>query len=188
MRNTVSCSILAAALMASPLIAGSDGATPPGGADRIDVIAQVPLLGEPVVQITAGTHWRRNFVYLRHGPPGDAIIVLDVTDPIVPKAVGSLDAPAPEALGDITAVLGTAVLVASPTSPQPPQTITILNFADPEHPKVVRQFSGVTAQFKDIGRGLIYLTDSKTLWVLHLDPATDTELEKHYEHHVLYSH
>ena len=185
MRSTLStCSILATALMgAAPLVAGS------GGADRIAVIAQVLVPDGPVVQITAGTHRRRNFVYLRHGPPGgSAITVLDVTDPTVPKAAANLDAPPPEALGSITAVVGNAVLVASPTSPQPPQTITILNFADLEHPKVARQFPGVTALLKDAGRGLIYLTDSKTLWVLHPDPATDIDLEKQYEHHVLYSH
>jgi len=67
------------------------------------------------------------------------------------------------------------------------QTVTVLSFADPEHPTVARQFSGVTFMLKDASRGLIYLVNSDGLWVLRVEPATDIQLQKEYEHYVLYN-
>jgi hypothetical protein len=65
--------------------------------------------------------------------------------------------------------------------------VTILSFADPEHPAVARQFLGVTSMLKDTSRGLIYLVNSDGLWVLRVEPAADIELQKEYEHYVLYN-
>lgn len=93
-----------------------------------------------------------------------------------------------EANGNVTTVVGNAVLVASSTSPPAPETVTILNFADSEHAKVARQFSGVTSMLKDTSRGLIYLANPEGLWVLRSAPAADTELEKEYGKYILYSH
>ena len=39
---------------------------------------------------------------------------------------------------------------------------------------------------KGTSRALIYLANSKGLWVLRLEPAADLELEKEYENHQLY--
>jgi hypothetical protein len=63
----------------------------------------------------------------------------------------------------------------------------LVSFADPAHPKVVRQFSGVTCLLKDSARSLIYLTNGEGLWVLRESPATDIELQKQYEHDVIYN-
>jgi hypothetical protein len=40
---------------------------------------------------------------------------------------------------------------------------------------------------KDTSRGLIYLVNSDGLWVLRLEPAADIQLQKAYEHYVLYN-
>lgn len=86
--------------------------------------------------------------------------------------------------------MGTAELVTSspPGATPEKQTVTVLSFADPEHPSVVRQFSGVTAMVNDDARGLIYLADSGGLRVLRAEPATDVELEREYVEYVLYDH
>jgi len=139
------------------------------------------------VQLTPSVHWRRNYLYLGHDSESP-VTILDVTDPTAPKAVGTLDLPMQEANGNVSTVVGNAVLVASSTSPPAPETVTILNFADSEHPKVARQFSGVTSMLEDSSRGLIYLANAEGLWVLRPVPATDTELEKEYEEYILYSH
>ena len=185
MRKVIAYPLLCAALLVTaPLLAGKDNQTP-SGTDHIDVIAHIPLSGGPVVQLTSGTHWRRDYLYLGHGTV-NAVTVLDVTDPTAPKAVDTLDLALPEAKGNVSAVVGNAVLVTSRASAPAPQTVTILSYADPEHPKVARQFSGVTSMLKDTSRGLIYLANAEGLWVLRLDPATDVELEKEYQNYLLY--
>jgi len=185
MRNVIVCPLLCATLLAmAPLVLGKDGQTP-SSTDHIDVIAHVPLSGGPIVQLTSGIHWRQDYLYLGRGP-GSSTSILDVTDPTSPKAIGTLDLPKQEANGHVSSVVGNAVLVTSPASAPAPQTVTILSYADPEHPKVARQFSGVTSMLKDSSRGLIYLANSEGLWVLRLDPAPDAELEKEYENYVLY--
>jgi hypothetical protein len=108
------------------------------------------------------------------------------------RPVGELDAPKQEAGGKLTAVVGTAALLTSapsaPTEQTTTQTVTVLSFADTEHPSVARQFPGVTSMLKDDSRGLIYLAGSDGLWVLRMEPARDTQLEKEYAHYVIYDH
>ncbi|HTB14789.1 MAG TPA: hypothetical protein VK752_24620 [Bryobacteraceae bacterium] len=154
--------------------------------DRIDVIAHIPLSGSPVVNLTTGTHWRRNYLYLGRGR-GEPIRVLDVTRPTAPTDAGKLDLQSQGANSDLRAAVGTAVVVASGETEKAPRTVTILSLANAEHPKIVREFSGVTSMLKDDARGLIYLTNPDGLWVLRLDPATDVELEKEFEHYVRYN-
>ena len=71
----------ASLLVADPRLgaAGKSGSTSVAP-DRIDVIAQVPLSGGPVTQLTTGAHWRKNYLYLDHGPAGQ-VTILDVTNP-----------------------------------------------------------------------------------------------------------
>jgi hypothetical protein len=156
--------------------------------DRIEVIAHVPLAGSAVTQLTAGTHWEKDYLYLDRGA-GGPLTVLDVTNAAAPAAAGQLDVPAQEANGRVSAVVGNAALIVSTPAPAQPtaQTVSVMSFTDPEHPTVARQFSGVTAMLTDHSRGLIYLVNSEGLWVLRTEPATDTELQKAYLHHVLYN-
>ncbi len=185
MRNVIACALLCATLLAmAPLLTGKDNQTS-SSTDHIDVIAHIPLSGEPVVQLTSGTHWRRDYLYLGRGTE-KTVTVLDVTNPTVPKAVDTINLPTWQANENVSAVVGNAVLVTSSPSAPAPQTVTILSFADPEHPQVARQFSGVTSMLKDTSRGLIYITNSEGLWVLRLEPAADVELQKEYENYLLY--
>jgi hypothetical protein len=151
--------------------------------DRIDVIAHFPLSGGPVTQLTTGTHWQKNYLYLNNSPTG-AVTIPDVTNPAAPAVAGELDVPPQEAHGSLRAVVGTAALVATPGSTPATrtatQTITVLSFVDPEHPTVAHQFSGVTAMLNDSSRGLIYLSNSDGLWVLRVKPGEDIQADKDY--------
>jgi hypothetical protein len=184
--------ILGASLLvgiARPAAAEKGGFTPPAP-DRIDVIAHFPLSGGPVTHLTVGAHWQNNYLYLDRGGESP-VSILDVTNPAAPAAAGELDVPKEEAGGKLSAVVGTAALIASSPSAAAQQAtkqiVTILSFADPEHPTVVRQFPGVTAMLKDTSRDLIYLINSDGLWVLRVEPATDVQLEKQYARYVLYN-
>ena len=171
------------------LSAAAKGGSTPRDPDRIDVIAHFPLSAGIVTQLTTGTHWRKYYLYVDHGPAGP-VTVLDVTNPAAPVSAGQLDVPKQEAGGKLSTIVGSAALITSPSEPTEQsinQTVTILSFADPEHPAVARQFLGVTSMLKDTSRGLIYLVNSDGLWVLRVEPAADIELQKKYEHYVLYN-
>jgi hypothetical protein len=185
MRNVRTYSVrLAVSLSGVSLLARNKGELP-SDSDRIAGIAHVPLSGDPVIQLTLGVHWRRNYLYLDHrrGP----VTVLDVTDPKVPTKTGTVDISNQEGNGNLSAVVGTAVVVVSSASTPAPQTVTILSLADTEHPKVAQQFSGVTSMLQDGSRGLIYLTNPEGLWVLRMEPATDVALEKEYDNYIRYN-
>lgn len=68
------------------------------------------------------------------------------------------------------------------------QTIRIMNFSDPQHPVVDREFAGVTAISRDEGRGLIFIANPQGVWILRQRLAEDPEVEKAYEQRVLYDH
>jgi len=185
MRNIVYFVMLGASLWARsafPAVARKLPSTPES--DRIDVVAHLPLSGAPVVHLTSDNHWRRDYLYLDQGP-SSPVTILDVTDPAMPRPAGQLDIPTQEANGNLSAVVGTAALVASPASAPAPRTVTIMSFADPEHPKIEQQFAGVTAMLKE---GMfVYLANAQGLWVLRMTPATDAELQEQYQHYVLYN-
>lgn len=173
-------------LLSAPFLATAHSSRTTPEPDRIDVIAQVPLPGGPVAQLTSGTHWRRDYLYADHGSHS-AVTVLDVTNPAAPAVVRQLDIPKQESGGDLRAVVGTAALISSSPATPTRQTVTIMSFADPEKPKVVQQFSGVTSTLKDTSRGLIYLVNPEGLWILRMEPATDVELQKEYDNYVRYN-
>jgi hypothetical protein len=171
----------------APAMAAANKTHAPADTDRIEVIAHYPLSGPPITRVSADSHWENRYLYLERAT-GPATI-LDVTNPRDPKAAGQIDLPAQSANENINTVVGTAALLTSAPQAQPtqPETVTVLTFGDPEHPKVAHQFSGVTAMYKDESRGLIYLANPDGLWVLHLQPARDVAAEKAYLDHVLYN-
>jgi len=163
--------------------------TPPPAPDSIDVIAQLPVSDGPAVQLVTAVHWRRHYLYLEHGSQG-ALTVVDVTDPQAPKSISEFIPPPQDSSVYLGEMVGTAALMTTshPAPRQTPETVLLVSFADVAHPKVVRQFSGVTCHLKDSDRGLIYLTNTEGLWILRENPGTDVELQKQYEHDILYNH
>jgi hypothetical protein len=190
MRNNTQLVIFGALLwMGTPFLTAANRPSTAPEPDRISVIAHVPPVDGPIVRLTLGDHWRRNYLYVDHGS-AKPVAVFDVTNAAAPKSAGQLEIPRQEANGSLSAVVGTAALVTVPAPAPAPtkQTVTIMSFADPEHPKIERQFTGVTAMVKDLPRGLVYLADTDGLWVLHMEPATDAELQEQYRNFILYNH
>jgi hypothetical protein len=187
MRNNTQLLIFGAFLwMGTPFLTAANGRSSAPEPDRISVIAHVPLSDGPIVRLTLGDHWRRNYLYVDRGS-AKPVAVFDVTNAAAPKSAGQLEIPSQN--GSLSAVVGTAALVAVPAAAPAPtkQTVTIMSFADPEHPKIERQFTGVTAMVKDLPRGLAYLADGDGLWVLHMEPARDAELQEQYRNFILYN-
>jgi hypothetical protein len=110
------------------------------------------------------------------------VSVIDVTDPSAPKLAREL-----AASGHLHAVVGSVALTTSTQLPGGPETVTITSFADPAHPKMLRQFLHVTGLVRDGSRGLIYLANDEGLFILRESPTTDIDLQRQYEHDVIYN-
>lgn len=156
--------------------------------DAIEVLAHIPLSAGPVRRFLTTEHYSSHYLYAEHDA-GANVTLIDVTRPNLPALLAEVAYPSAASSDNLVVVAGTAALVTSSGTPQPaPQTIRILDFSDPQHPKVAREFTGVTAVNRDDRRGLIYLANADGVWILHQNRAEDPEVEKAYAHHVIYDH
>jgi hypothetical protein len=151
--------------------------------DRIEVIGHIAFDGTGVTQVTTGEHWRKNYLYLNSV---GKITVVDVTDGGRPNITSEYRHALPAA--QVQVVVGNAVLLADAQPPtHVPSSISILSFANPADPKIVRQFTNVTGFLIDSRRGLIYVVNNEGLWILSENPGRDLELEKQYDHELMYN-
>lgn len=147
--------------------------------DSIDVIGHLDLANASVTNLKTSEHWRRHFLQLQDSTHGTLTLV-DVTDASHPTLVKQLHLP--KEPGDSTlAVLVGDVALMTGTDTRSPETrissVSVVNFADPDHPVTVRKFKNVSALRTDEGRGLIYVVNQDGLWILREKPAPDKELE-----------
>lgn len=182
-------------LMFSTTVQAADkkgGIVPKGPQDEIAVAGHIALAGGPVSRFLIARHYSSYYLYAEH-EGGQSVTLIDVTKSADPAVLADVAYPAGAGSGSLFAVAGTTAVVAAeqPTGPAPvldPQTIRIMDLSDPRHPKVAREFAGVTATGKDDSRGLIFLANSEGVWILHQTLAEDPEVEREYAHHVLYDH
>lgn len=155
--------------------------------DAIEVVAHITAGPGVVRRFLITDHYSSHYLYAEHDA-GSSVTLIDVTRPSQPSVLAELAYPA--AADSLVVVSGTAALATSSAAAQAatPQTIRILDFSDPQHPKVSHEFAGVTAINRDDRRGLIFLANAEGVWVLHQTRAEDPEVEKAYAHHVLYDH
>jgi hypothetical protein len=158
--------------------------------DRIDVVGRIALPAGSITGLAPTRHFSSDYLYAEYDA-GKKVIIIDVTKPGQPSVVTDLEYPTNGAPGSIIAAAGTSALafgapsssaaVASPTS------VKIMSYADLEHPKVLREFSGVTAIGRDDSRALIFLADGAGVWILQEVPAEDPAVEAAYSNYVLYN-
>ena len=152
--------------------------------DRIELIGHIAFDGKDVKGVITDEHWRRNYLYLTFV---GTIKVVDVTDGPKPRITSEYTESSP--LQAQLVVGNVAVLTdIAPATGNIPHAVSIVNFADPAKPEIIRQFANVTGFFVDSRRGLIYVINNEGLWILQEKPGHDLELEKQYEHDVLYNH
>jgi len=184
--------ILAAACLAAPAAgAGKKGKTPAKPPeDSIQVVGHLAITSGPVTGFIATRHYSSYYLYAEH-KGGKVLTLIDVTDAARPSILANVSYPT-DGASSVFAVAGTAALVTEGTStdaPAPaPGTIRILDFSDPEHPKVSRELTGVTALSRDSQRDLIFVANGDGIWILRQNLALDPAVEKAYSDYVLYSH
>jgi hypothetical protein len=157
--------------------------------DAIEVVAHIPLTTGPVRRFLPTEHYSSHYLYAEHDA-GASVTLIDITRPNQPFILAEVPYPSAGGSDSPVVVSGTLALVTSSGAPQPTQrkSIRILDFSDPQHPKVAREFAGVTAINRDDRRGLIFLANAEGIWILHRSRAEDPEVEKAYAHHVIYDH
>jgi hypothetical protein len=157
--------------------------------DAIEVVAHIPLTAGPVRRFLATDHYSSHYLYAEHDA-GSSVTLIDISKPSQPAVLAEVTYPAVGSTNNLVVVSGTAALSTTSGTPQPaaPQTIRILDFSDPQHPKIAREFAGVTAIDRDDRRGLIFLANAEGVWLLHQSRADDPEIQKAYAHHVIYDH
>jgi hypothetical protein len=153
--------------------------------DRIEVLGRIVLSAGPVNHLIATQHYGRYYLYAEEG---GGIAVIDITNAKAPSLVSNVSS-SENPSGGVVAMSGTAALVSSSAAPAAaPQSVRIVNLADPAHPTVTREFAGVTAIGHDRDRGLIFLANSEGVWILKQQPAEDPALARAYANYVLYNH
>lgn len=159
--------------------------------DAIDVVGHIASAGGPVTRFLSTQHYSSDYLYAEH-EAGKGVTLIDVTDIAKPKVLSDVTYASGGGEDGVFAVAGTAALVTEQpgtAAPSPaPQTIRIMDFSDPQHPSVAREFTGVTAISRDDSRGLIFLANPDGIWILRQSLALDPEVEREYAHHVLYDH
>ncbi|HEY3742293.1 MAG TPA: hypothetical protein VGL53_20725 [Bryobacteraceae bacterium] len=160
--------------------------------DQIEVVGHIALTNGPVKRFVTTQHYSSYYLYAEN-ETGKNVTLIDVTRVTRPAVLGDVALPATGGAESLYAVTGTAALVTegengAALNAQRPRTIRILNFADPLHPQVTREFTGVTATSRDERRGLIFVANGEGIWILHQAFAEDPEVEKAYAHHVVYDH
>lgn len=157
--------------------------------DEIEVVGRIPLTGGPVLRFFTTQHYSSYYLYAEH-EAGRSVTLIDVTNTNRPAVLADV-AYAPNGGSEsLSVVAGTAALVTSesgaPGTAKAPQTVRIMDFSDPQNPKIAREFTGVTAMSKDDRRGLIFVANSEGIWILRQHLAEDPDVEKAYANYVLY--
>ena len=164
--------------------------TPKEPQDEIAVVGHISLTDGPVRRFMTTQHYSSYYLYAERDA-GKSVTLIDVTKVARPSVLADVAYPFDGGSGSLFAVAGTAALVTDehggPAQASIPQTIRIMDFSDPQHPKVAREFAGVTAMSRDDRRGLIFVANTEGIWILHQTLAEDPEVEKAYANYVLYS-
>ncbi len=182
--------LLAAAVLVAPEVYAKDKTSKPDPKDTIEVVGHVSVSSSPVVRFESTQHYSSYYLYAEHGS-GANVTLIDVTKAAHPVLLS--DAPyTPDAKAQtLLVVAGTAALVDSDNSAASvtpkTQTLRIMDFSDAQHPKVAREFAGVTAVGRDDSRGLVFVANPDGIWILQKHLAEDPAVVKAYDDYILYN-
>ena len=136
------------------------------------VVAHLPLPGPSATQMLLQRHDGKLYLYVDQGGR-QGVAVVDVTNPSRPSVVNRVAWPGRVADGGVQLLGSGLALSEAPDSQtlalgtfRTPQTVSILDMADPAHPQVLQAFSGVTSTLPDIARNLIFIANANGLWIV----------------------
>jgi hypothetical protein len=174
----------------SLILGNSKAAQDKSAQDKIEVVGHITLSGSnggPVTRFLTTQHYSRSYLYVERAGT-KAVTLIDVTKADQPSVIAEVAYPSGGSRDGLVSVAGTEALVAQegPRVASMPESMSIMDFTDVEHPKVVREFTGVTAVARDDRRGLIFLANSDGVWILRQQLAEDPAMVKAYDNYVNY--
>lgn len=190
-RRSVALVLLGALALASSAHAKDKKAkiAPAAPKDEIEVVGHIPATNGPVQGFFTTQHYSSYYLYAQH-QAGQNVTLIDVTNSAHPALLADVAYTPGGESESLSVVAGTAALVTSqPVSSAAstvPQNIKIMDFSDPQNPKVAHEFTGVTAMTRDEHRGLIFVANTDGIWILHQRLAEDPAVEKAYANYVVY--
>jgi len=136
------------------------------------VIAHLPLPGPSATQMLLQRRDGKLYLYVDQGRK-QSVAVVDVTRPSHPSVVNHVAWPGRVADGEMQP-LGSGLALSeapesetmAPGTSRTPQTVSVLDLADPAHPRVLQTFSGVTSTLPDMARNLIFIANADGLWIV----------------------
>jgi len=159
--------------------------------DEIEVVGYIPLTGGPVRRLLATEHYSSYYLYAERDG-GSRLTLIDVTKVAQPFVLADIAYPSKLGSTGLLTVAGTAALISdeqeSSEKAVRQQIIRIVDFSESRNPKVIREFTGVTATSRDDRRGLIFVANPEGVWILHPSLAEDPEIGIAYAHRLLYDH
>jgi hypothetical protein len=170
------------------LAGDADKKSQPVPRDRIDVVGHIALPAGSITGLAPTRHFSSDYVYAEYDA-GKRVAIIDVTKPSQPSVISDVASSPDGSPSSVIAIAGTSALALdsqpSPMAATPSQSVKIMDYADAKHPRVVREFSDVTAIGRDDSRGLIFLADSAGVWILQDHFAEDPAVEAAYAKYVL---
>jgi hypothetical protein len=166
-------------LAASPTAVQAAAAAPQ---EQVHIVAHLPLHGMHVNQMFLQQRDNKSYLFL-HRPQKNAFALVDVTTPskpvllsrrtmqessrtqVNPPASDSVLALAvsPDSTPQYTPASATT---AADSAKLPSETVQLVDFSDPQSPKALKTFHGVTSMFPDDAHKLIYLVNGDGLWII----------------------
>src|SRR5579863_463496 len=148
------------------------------------VIAHLPLPQATGNQMLLQKENGKNYLYVQQASK-QGFMIVDVTKPDKPSLLQRTAQSSQATAGNLEMVSPDVAIAETPdkkpntltNSNHPTETVRVLDLSDPQNPKTLQEFNGVTSILPDGGHGLIYLTNNEGLWVLRyshpslLEPA-----------------
>lgn len=145
-----------------------------GGTEQVKVVGHLPLENMHVNEMFVQQRGTKFYLYL-HRPGKNAFALVDVTNAGKPALLSrnALQGTSAEQRPGRPPETSLAVTVTPegnaappPAAPLTTETVNLVDTSDPNKPKAVKTFKGVTAVFPEDGRKLVYLVNNEGLWII----------------------
>ena len=148
------------------------------------VIAHLPLPQATGNQMLLQKENGKNYLYVQQASK-QGFMIVDVTKPDKPSLLQRTAQSSQATAGNLEMVSPDVAIAETPdkkpntltNSNHPTETVRVLDLSDPQNPKTLQEFNGVTSILPDGGHGIIYLANNEGLWILRynrpalLEPA-----------------
>jgi hypothetical protein len=173
-RNVSMFMFIAMILSVVPAFAASNDFYPVYQPEK--VIGHVPLPGSSVQQMFLQAQGQKEYLYVQQAKQ-QGFEVVDVSKPKRPKIVTRAPERSIVTLGSGLAITEpSTALVSNQTAAlsgeatrgigSVPEQVRVLDVSNPQHPKTVQTFNGVTSILPDNAHGLVYLANAQGIWIL----------------------